>query len=184
MRSPRPATERRLICATGPGQHGDRMPGRGGHAPWPGCSRQPYSLAKRKNERSRAVSVPPVSIPRAFRDRLARPCGERGPGHGGARHAQPRGQDGAGHREMVQRRQRVMASSLPRAARTCSCISARSPAATAAWTKGRRPSSTSPRARRDPRQKTSGSPADVPPGTTSAPPEITAANGCYAAKGR
>ena len=38
--------------------------------------------------------------------------------------------------------------------------------------------------RRDPRQKTSGSPADAPPGTTPAPPEITAANGYYAAKGR
>src|SRR6266487_1989766 len=69
-----------------------------------------------------------------------------------------------------------MASSRSRAARTCSCISARSPVtATAAWTKGRRSSSTSPRARRDPRQKTSGSPADAPPGTMPAPTEITAA---------
>src|SRR5690349_25090187 len=66
-----------------------------------------------------------------------------------------------------------MASSRSRAARTCSCISARSPvAATAAWTKGRRSSSTLPRARRDPRQKTSESPADALTGA-SAPPETT-----------
>ena len=50
-------------------------------------------------------------------------------------------------------------------ARTCSCTSARSPvAATAAWRRGRRSSSTSPRARRAPRRKTSGSPADPPAG--------------------
>jgi CspA family cold shock protein len=35
-----------------------------------------------------------------------------------------------------------------------------------------------------PQAETSGSPADAPPRTTSAPPEITAANGCYAMKGR
>ena len=44
-----------------------------------------------------------VSTPRAFRDGLAKAGGERGPGDGGARHAQPRGQDGAGHCEVVQR---------------------------------------------------------------------------------
>ena len=49
-----------------------------------------------------------------------------------------------------------------RAARTCSCTSARSRvAATAAWRKGRRSSSTSPKARRDPRRKTSGSSPDA-----------------------
>ena len=56
-------TQSWAICATEPGQYGDRMPGRGGHAPRPGCSRQPYSLAEPGNSRSRAVSVPPVSIP-------------------------------------------------------------------------------------------------------------------------
>ena len=53
-------------------------------------------------------------------------------------------------------------------------------AATAAWTKGRRSSSTSPRAEGTPAN--AGSPADAPPGTPA--PEITAANGWYAAKGR
>jgi cold shock protein len=43
-----------------------------GTRPGPGCSRQPYSLAERENGRSRAASVLPVSIPRAFRDRLAK----------------------------------------------------------------------------------------------------------------
>ena len=62
--------------------------------------------------------------------------------------------------------------------RTCSCISVPSPvAATAAWTEGRRPGPALPTARRDPRQKTSGSAADAPPGTMPAPPEITAAKG-------
>src|SRR5215471_12896278 len=52
-------------------------------------------------------------------------------------------------------------SSLSRVAQTCSCTSARSPAAAiAAWRKGRRSSSTSPRARRDPRRKTSWPSAD------------------------
>jgi cold shock protein len=40
---------------------------------WNGCSRQPYSLAEQGNGRSRAASVLPVSISRAFRDRLAEP---------------------------------------------------------------------------------------------------------------
>ena len=44
-----------------------------------------------------------VSTSRGFRDRLAKAGGERSPGHGGARHAQPRGQDGARHGEVVQR---------------------------------------------------------------------------------
>ena len=35
-----------------------------------------------------------------------------------------------------------------------------------------------------PRQKMSVSAADAPPRTTSAPPEIIAASGCYAAQGR
>jgi len=42
---------------------------------------------------------------------------------------------------------------------------------------GRRPGPALPMARRDPRQKTSGSAADAPPGTMPAPPEITAAKG-------
>ena len=53
-------------------------------------------------------------------------------------------------------------------ARTCSRTSARSPvAATAASRKGRGSSSTSRRARRDPRRRTSGSPADAPVATAS-----------------
>ena len=35
-----------------------------------------------------------------------------------------------------------------------------------------------------PQAETSGLPADAPRGTTPAPPEISAANGCYETKGR
>jgi len=59
------------------------------------------------NARSRAVSVPPVSVPARSVTGWPDQGGERGTGHGRARHAQPRGHDGAGHCEMVQRRQRL-----------------------------------------------------------------------------
>jgi CspA family cold shock protein len=51
---------------------------------------------------------------------------------------------------------------------------------------GRRSSSTSPKARRGPRQKTSGSPANALAGPTSAPPQITLAGSerLHPAKGR
>jgi len=129
--------------------------GPGGHAARPGCSRRPYSLAEPGNSRSRAVSVPPVSVPARSVTGWPDQGGERGPGHSRARHAQPRGQDGAGHCRNGSTAAKVMVSSQSRAAQTCSCISAPSPVA-----------------------------ADAPPGTTPAPPGITAANGWYAAKGR
>ena len=76
---------------------------------------------------------------------------------------QQEGQHGARHCEVGSTAIRATASSLSRAARTCSYTSARSPAAPAATCrKSRRSSSTSPRARRDPRPKTSTSSADPP----------------------
>jgi cold shock protein len=36
-----------------------------------------------EDSRGRAVCVPPISVAGAFRDRLARPSGERGPDYGG-----------------------------------------------------------------------------------------------------
>ncbi len=51
------------------------------------------------NARSRAVSVPPVSVPTRSVTGWPDQGGERGPGHGRARQAQPRGQNGAGHGE-------------------------------------------------------------------------------------
>ena len=41
-------TQSWAICATEPGQYGDRMPGRACTRPGPVCSRQPYSLADRE----------------------------------------------------------------------------------------------------------------------------------------
>ena len=60
------------LCATEPGQYGDRMPGRG-HAPRPGVFAPAVLAGRAGNSRSRAVSLPPVSIPCAPRDRLAGP---------------------------------------------------------------------------------------------------------------
>src|SRR5260370_8816936 len=52
----------------------------------PGCSLQPYSLAEREVPSAGQLASHTVSTPRAFRDRLAKPGGERGPpamaGHG------------------------------------------------------------------------------------------------------
>ena len=68
-----------------------------GTRPGLGRSRQSYSLAEPGNSRSRAVSVPPVSIPARSVTGWPDQSGERGPGHARARHAQARGHDGAGH---------------------------------------------------------------------------------------
>jgi hypothetical protein len=75
-------TQSWVICATEPGQYGDRVPA--GTRPGPGCSRQPHSLAEPGNSRGRAVSVPPVSVPARSVTGWPDQGGERGPGHGGA----------------------------------------------------------------------------------------------------
>ena len=159
-----------------PGQRSRPGPGPGrARAARPGRSLQP--LASRPGGVVPAAGQPAgrtVHIRRAFCDRLAE----------SKRRARPRSRDGGRriHTQEVKMAQgtvsgstatRATVSSRPRAARTCSCTSARSPvAATAAWSKGRRSSSTSRRARRDPRRKTSGSSADAPAGTTLAAEEI------------
>ena len=91
-----------VICATGPGQHGDPDAGPGrARTPGPGCSRQPYSLAERKMGAAGQFACHRFPFPARSVTRWPNQSGERSPGHGGARHAQPRGQDGVGHCEMV-----------------------------------------------------------------------------------
>ena len=100
--------QNRMVCALRPSLVSMVTGCRAGRArARPGCSRRPCSLADPGNARSRAVSVPPVSVPTRSVTSWPNQGGERGPGHGRARQAQPRGQDGAGHGEMVQRRQRL-----------------------------------------------------------------------------
>ena len=71
----------RPACVTG-------SRGRAGHAA-PGRVFAPAALAGRAGEVPAAgqLASHTVSTPRGFRDRLAEASGERGPGHGGARHA-------------------------------------------------------------------------------------------------
>jgi len=63
------------------------VPGRAGHAPRPGCSLQPPSLAERGKLQLPGSWLATRFPPRAFRDRLV---ASAAPGHGGAAQAQPR----------------------------------------------------------------------------------------------
>jgi len=107
-----------LLGKAGEGPAVDLMRGGGDDAPGPAAAcNGPVPGAEHSdlgdlcdragNARSRAVSVPPVSVPARSVTGWPDQGGERGTGHGRARHAQPRGHDGAGHCEMVQRRQRL-----------------------------------------------------------------------------
>lgn len=63
----------------GPVSMRDLVPARAGHAPRPGCSLQPYSLAGREVPAAGRLASHTVSTSRAFRDRLAKASSERGP---------------------------------------------------------------------------------------------------------
>ena len=135
--------------------------GEAGRAPCTGSAEQGPGESVVGHVPCLAAHTPARSVTGWPQARAARPHSGQG-----APHRLPRGQDGARHCEMVQQRQGLR---LHRGRGRPGRVRAQQRdhrCAPAAWRKGRRSSSTSARARRDPRRKTSGLPADAPAGTS------------------